>query len=54
MSELTHLDKQGNAKMVDVSDKTITERVAVACAQVSMQAETLKMVVSGNHKKVMF
>ena len=51
MSELTHLDKQGNAKMVDVSEKTITERIAVACAQVSMQAETLQMVSKGNHKK---
>lgn len=51
MSELTHLDKQGNAKMVDVTDKSITERIAIAYAQVSMQAETLQMVVSGNHKK---
>lgn len=51
MPELTHIDKQGNAKMVDVSDKDITERIAVACAQVSMQAETLDMVISGNHKK---
>lgn len=51
MSELTHLDPQGNAKMVDVSDKNITERIAVAGAQVSMQAETLEMVISGNHKK---
>lgn len=51
MSELTHLDKQGNAVMVDVSDKAVTERVAIACAQVMMQAETLQMVISGNHKK---
>lgn len=51
MSKLTHLDPQGNAKMVDVSDKHITERIAIAGAQVSMNAETLEMVVSGNHKK---
>ena len=51
MNELTHLDKNGNAKMVDVSDKNITERIAVAGAQVSMRAETLEMVISGNHKK---
>lgn len=51
MTKLTHLDKQGNAKMVDVSDKTITERIAVASAAVSMLPETIKMVTSGNHKK---
>ena len=51
MPELTHIDKQGNAKMVDISDKAITERIAVASAQVSMMAETLEMVISGNHKK---
>lgn len=51
MSELTHLDPQGNARMVDVSDKNITQRIAVAGAQVFMQSETLEMVASGNHKK---
>ena len=51
MSKLTHLDNHGNAKMVDVTDKSITERIAIAYAQVSMQAETLQMVLSGNHKK---
>ena len=51
MNELTHLDSNGNARMVDVSDKSITERIAVASAQVSMRAETLEMVISGNHKK---
>jgi len=51
MSELTHLDKQGNAKMVDVSDKDITERIAIACAQITMRPETLEMIKSGTHKK---
>ena len=37
--------------MVDVTDKSITERIAIAYAQVTMQAETLQMVLSGNHKK---
>lgn len=51
MAELTHLDKQGNAQMVDVSDKDITERIAIASASVSMLPATLDMVISGNHKK---
>jgi len=37
--------------MVDVSDKDQTERIAVARARISMQAETLKMVTEGSHKK---
>lgn len=51
MNKLTHLDPKGNARMVDVSDKDITERTAVAGARVSMRPETLEMVISGNHKK---
>ncbi|HZQ00595.1 MAG TPA: cyclic pyranopterin monophosphate synthase MoaC [Reyranella sp.] len=41
---LTHFDKAGNAHMVDVGAKDITERVAVACASVIMQATTLKLI----------
>lgn len=51
MAELTHLDEQGNATMVDVSEKAVTQRTAIACASVAMQIETLQMVISGNHKK---
>ena len=51
MSELSHIDKQGNARMVDVSDKPETVRVARAEAFVKMSAETLKLIKSGGHKK---
>ena len=44
-SQLTHLDSQGRAAMVDVGDKPITERVAVAQGSVTMAAATLKAVV---------
>jgi cyclic pyranopterin phosphate synthase len=51
MSELSHIDKQGNARMVDVSDKPETLRVARAEAFVKMSAETLRLIKSGGHKK---
>lgn len=51
MSELTHFDQHGNAHMVDVGDKKITHRVAVASGVITMQAETLAMIVSGEHRK---
>ena len=44
MKKLTHLDKQGRAQMVDVSDKQSTKRVAVAKGSVSMRPETLKLI----------
>ncbi|HTK13803.1 MAG TPA: cyclic pyranopterin monophosphate synthase MoaC [Xanthobacteraceae bacterium] len=48
---LTHLGASGEARMVDVSDKDVTDRVAVAEGQVVMQAETLRLVKDGNAKK---
>jgi cyclic pyranopterin phosphate synthase len=51
MSELSHIDKQGNARMVDVSDKPETLREARAEAFVKMSAETLRLIKSGGHKK---
>lgn len=42
--ELTHVDDQGRARMVDVSDKPDTRRVAVARGQVRMQRETLALI----------
>lgn len=44
---LSHLDKQGKARMVDVSEKTPTERVAVAKGSVSMKPATIKLVKDG-------
>src|SRR5471030_373906 len=41
---LTHFDKSGNARMVDIGAKEITERVAIARATVTMQAATIKLI----------
>ena len=51
MSELTHLDSRGQAQMVDVGTKEITQRIARAEAIISMQPETLAMITTGKHKK---
>ena len=51
MTELTHLDAQGNARMVDVGGKAVTSRSATATAVVSMLPETLALIRSGDHKK---
>ncbi len=48
---LTHFDAEGHAHMVDVSDKAVTDRVAVAVAQVRMRPETLALVTEGRAKK---
>ena len=51
MSKLTHIDAAGQAQMVDVGAKSITERIAIAQAVVGMQPETLKLIIEGGHKK---
>jgi len=51
MSELTHFNTAGEAHMVDVGDKAVTHRVAVAGGEISMKPETLAMIVQGDHKK---
>jgi len=51
MSRLSHLDARGNARMVDVSDKPDTLRVATAEAFVAMQPETLRLIATGGHSK---
>jgi cyclic pyranopterin phosphate synthase len=48
---LTHFDASGNAHMVDVSGKGVTERVAMAEAQVVMRAETLALITEGRARK---
>jgi cyclic pyranopterin monophosphate synthase len=48
---LTHVDKTGTARMVDVGHKADTERVAVAGGEVAMQAETLRLIGEGAIKK---
>jgi cyclic pyranopterin phosphate synthase len=51
MTELTHLDESGAAKMVDVSEKPITSRTAIAGARVVMKPETLAAIKAGDVKK---
>jgi cyclic pyranopterin phosphate synthase len=48
---LTHLGKSGQARMVDVSGKAATERIATAEGRVAMSAKTLDLVLKGNAKK---
>ncbi|WP_108257813.1 cyclic pyranopterin monophosphate synthase MoaC [Mangrovicoccus ximenensis] len=48
---LTHFDAKGDAHMVDVSEKAVTSRVAVAEGAVRMSAETLRLVTEGTAKK---
>lgn len=50
-SQLTHLDESGDARMVDVSAKSETERVAVAKGEVVMKKATLDLVRDGAIKK---
>ena len=51
MSKLTHINANGEAQMVDVSDKNETAREAKASARIVMKTETLDLIVSGSHKK---
>ncbi|MFQ5937118.1 MAG: cyclic pyranopterin monophosphate synthase MoaC [Acidiferrobacterales bacterium] len=51
MNKLTHLNKAGEAHMVDVGDKPVTHRVAVAEGRLRMQPQTLQLITTGGHKK---
>ena len=51
MSGLTHLDSDGNARMVDVGGKPETRRVAVASGQINMSAEALSAIREGDVPK---
>jgi len=49
--KLSHLNASGEAHMVDVGAKPVTERRAVAEGVIRMQAETLQLILAGGHKK---
>jgi cyclic pyranopterin phosphate synthase len=51
MGRLSHINESGQAQMVDVTEKAVTEREAVAEAVVEMQADTLRLIIEGGHKK---
>ena len=48
---LTHIDKDGSAKMIDVSEKNITDRIAIASGFIELNTETIHLVKIGNLKK---
>ena len=47
MSDFTHFNEQGRAKMVDVGDKPVSQRTAVAAARVLVNASTFELIRSG-------
>ncbi len=49
--QLNHFNKRGEAHMVDVGEKSITQRCAVAEGFIHMQEETLQRIIAGDHKK---
>ncbi len=49
--KLNHFDDSGKAHMVDISDKSITHRIAIAQGYIKMQAETLEAIEAGDSKK---
>jgi len=49
--QLNHFNQRGEAHMVDVGDKDITQRVAVAEGSIRMQPETVQRIIDGTHKK---
>ena len=51
MSDLTHFDADGKAHMVNVGDKPVTDRVAVARGEITMQASTLAKIAEGGFGK---
>jgi len=51
MSDFTHFNDAGDPHMVDVGDKSVTTRRAVASGQISMTDQTLAMIRDGGHKK---
>ena len=51
MTELTHFNQAGEAHMVDVGEKQVTQRIAVCEGVITMQAETLALIMRNGHKK---
>lgn len=51
MTQLTHFNTAGEAHMVDVGEKPLTQRVAIAEGRIVMQADTLALIKEGGHKK---
>ncbi len=51
MNPLTHFNQAGKAHMINVGQKASTVRIAIADGQITMQPETLNLIIGGTHKK---
>lgn len=51
MGELSHFNEQGRAKMVDVTEKAVTHRIATAAGEIRMAPETLEKIKAGTMQK---
>lgn len=51
MNQLTHFDQSGNAIMVDVTDKNVTERIAIAVGKIKMNREVFERITDGSVEK---
>lgn len=51
MSEFTHINEQGNAKMVDVSEKNMTKRIAIAHSSITVNRAIYQQIVDNTNKK---
>ena len=51
MPKLTHINDDGKASMVDVTEKKLTHRTAIACGSINMASNTIELVESGGAKK---
>jgi cyclic pyranopterin phosphate synthase len=51
MATLTHFDEQGASRMVDISNKAITDRIAVAHAKITMKLETFQLIMDKKIQK---
>ena len=51
MAQFSHLDEQGRARMVDVSEKEVTSRIATACGTIHMLPETLALILDDKIEK---
>lgn len=51
MTHTPHFNQSGEAHMVDVGEKAITQRTAITEGYIEMQPETLRLIINGEHKK---
>jgi cyclic pyranopterin phosphate synthase len=51
VTQLTHFNQAGEAHIVDVGSKAITQRIAITEGYIEMQPETLRLIIEGGHKK---